>query len=194
MAEVMAAGERPASERRAASAARDSADSTFDGIACLRHGRRRGRRPGHEHVERARRHLRLPGGDVRDVADGHVRTQGRGSCRERTLERLRSAAEAHPHRRWSCRRAATRPRCRPRRGRSSRWCRRRRPASAGACAPRGGRRGRWSAGGAFRPDHETGRSCRCLLDDVSGRSRRGWARRARTRAPVRSPVAARSSA
>ncbi len=35
MAEVMAAGERPASERRAASAARDRADSTFDAIAAF---------------------------------------------------------------------------------------------------------------------------------------------------------------
>ncbi len=35
MAEVTAAGERPASERRAASAARDRADSTFDGIAAF---------------------------------------------------------------------------------------------------------------------------------------------------------------
>ena len=79
MAEAMAAGERPAADRRAASAARDRADSTFGGIAVFDHGRRCGRRPRHEHVERARRHLRLPGRDVGDVADRHVRTQGRGS-------------------------------------------------------------------------------------------------------------------
>ena len=54
----------------------------------LRHGRRRRRGTSYEHVERAGRYLCLPRVDIGDVADRHVRTQGRGRRRERTLERL----------------------------------------------------------------------------------------------------------
>ena len=158
------------------------------GTASLHHGRRCGRRPGHEHVERARRDLRRAGGGVGDVADRHVRAQGRGRRGERRLERLRPGAEAHPQRGGLAARAATRPRCRPRRGPSSRSCRPRRRASAGACAPRGGRRGRSSAGGASRPGPGAARSRRRLPDGAPEELAEGRARRARTRAPAPWPA------